>query len=1833
MTTPGGMDRNVQVQLTANVDPFQRGMDAAAKSVATLSNGVVTLAKKIDDLWKTAGRKLELFGAGGLASLTAATVAAGHLEEAFRGVRSTAALTGQSVTALTQSTMQLARAIPASNTQIAQLMGQVQDLGIRGTASITKFTEVALRLGAATNTAPGTLFADLLQLTRSMGSNIDNLDRYSSALVDLSKTNGVASEQILGFANAIESVAQRAGYTQTQVLGLSTAFAKAGADSGPGATAFIKITNDISEAVRTGSNVLDQYATIAGKSTAQFKQMAQENPAAAFVAVINSIRDAGPKGISILQQLGLDGARTQRALAGLTSGQANLNKIMNESTDAYVKNTALNKSSNAVYNDLSSAMEKFRTALAQITEALGGPFLGVATKFIEALTKVLNVLGAILDSPVGKIVAGFLAVGSGLSLVAGASVIAVLALLKFSAIWRVLSGAIGTNIFKGMFDGLRGAPRALDDTTAAMTRLYNGTYRLTNRLKGSGMSDGGPSFGRALFGAQGAATFSKGNILGFPMRKLRYEINEMRDTLDPRGGLNSKLMDYRERDDSKVNPVSLNGARVGVQSWLSQHGVDVNSDAAADKAQQANQRLKQIADERANVYKASLAKLDQIRRADPEGFDSLVSGAFPKAKGGITDRHRAAYMNNMAIVAADGAERKLKDSFAQVDEDSAVNPIKRIFTRIKTLSAEMVETMGDGTVKIMDIITTAFAASVTKIVELAAKARIALEEIQTGKAGTASSALATAALDLGGAAAAAGNRVSSLMTRTKAPVTLASASATGDAAARVADMSMLLGYNPRRISPAAGGEDEMIAETGKNRFSRIGSGLGTAADAVGNSLGRLGGVVSGLAMPMMMWGTLLYTGVSALRSYVQGQKKAGEDLANGLAATWGLPQRNQPVPPDKKTPQSMWEISNSKDFLKDNAFVSSLKNMGGGSAGKRSLAAMQYQMLESKGPVSQDQKDAFTEALMHQFGQQQGQALAAQIFSGPSGAVNFGGVYTGAAKASEGWKGPSKKSAALGFQALADASTASTSNLAGVLLSAQAKADKTPEGSPERYQYGTLLDKVSKANSFGKVGGAADIQGYLTALSEGGPQARDAGKQLAEYLKSIGYNGKNAADVLSKINLSLSGVGANGGSSNNPLTQFNKTAFAQAMGLDFDYTNLDTNKARLGLAAGSYRLGTQSGTSAFGSQDYYTNQLSALLQARTTQAVQGDPNRLAMVNQQISSARQGVQGQRSITMSGLEQMGAMSNDIMSMSQGANAQYNIQDIQDEAGQLASLQMNQLDNLKSFILQVRQMNRQREYNEQDHTLQLSHMYRDRKVQLEQSQHDYNESIRSSMYETAQAFGNPGQFVQSQYTQSATSAFTGLTEQNDYLKRSKTAMDSLSKMGLSKDAIRLMGLDDPKNFEQAERFVHDMAANPKLVRQWNASIKDRLSISKGIATDVNNSKFAEMQRSFDYAGKQAAAAFNRSLSDFQTAYDTAQKREKDNITHLVTDAMTGIGDIMQAAKSTGITAIQQYASAIITQAARSNQAIASVINAANAMNMGSSSAGPTGSYSATNLTGGSKGGGYGDVGVAGSGAQFNDRTGTYTPGSTTYVNPGTGSVYSGKIAGSGAGSDYRPSGDFIKQHPAQPSFNKQIAKQMAPSWANGPQWKALEALWTRESGWNQYADNASSSAYGIPQALPGTKMGSAGKDWRTNPATQIAWGLQYIAGRYGSPAGAWDHETRFGWYGDGGIINGRRVIGVGERGPEMVLPLNGSGTTFAAAVVAQTMQRMGLTTAAMRAVRTAGYAGPTQATTYHHVDASQNFMGDITVQSQDPNEMARKLADKKRVAALTRPPGGRV
>jgi len=100
--------------------------------------------------------------------------------------------------------------------------------------------------------------------------------------------------------------------------------------------------------------------------------------------------------------------------------------------------------------------------------------------------------------------------------------------------------------------------------------------------------------------------------------------------------------------------------------------------------------------------------------------------------------------------------------------------------------------------------------------------------------------------------------------------------------------------------------------------------------------------------------------------------------------------------------------------------------------------------------------------------------------------------------------------------------------------------------------------------------------------------------------------------------------------------------------------------------------------------------------------------------------------------------------------------------------------------------------------------------------------------------------------------------------------------------------------------------------------------------------------------------------------------------------------------------------------------------------------------------------------------------------------------------------------------------PDGARAAARDMAASrygWGDD-QFQCLNSLWNKESSWNYQAYNPS-GATGIPQALPGSKMASAGGDWATNAATQIAWGLGYISSVYGTPCSAWGHSQATNWY----------------------------------------------------------------------------------------------------------------
>ena len=142
--------------------------------------------------------------------------------------------------------------------------------------------------------------------------------------------------------------------------------------------------------------------------------------------------------------------------------------------------------------------------------------------------------------------------------------------------------------------------------------------------------------------------------------------------------------------------------------------------------------------------------------------------------------------------------------------------------------------------------------------------------------------------------------------------------------------------------------------------------------------------------------------------------------------------------------------------------------------------------------------------------------------------------------------------------------------------------------------------------------------------------------------------------------------------------------------------------------------------------------------------------------------------------------------------------------------------------------------------------------------------------------------------------------------------------------------------------------------------------------------------------------------------------------------------------------------------------------------------------------------------------------------TAAKPTVVSPAMIQDASGSGGGAGSGSGSATSQDTTPVAAPDPGTAQHIAFELLPSYgfSQSTQWSCLDDLWQQESSWQYDAENAS-GAYGIPQALPASKMASVASDYLTNPETQIKWGLEYITSVYGTPCNAWAHEESAGWY----------------------------------------------------------------------------------------------------------------
>jgi len=412
-----------EVVLSANVTPYEQGVNSAIGTTNKMLDSVVKLTTAIDGAFKSAGRTMQIGGAGMLASITAMGLAAGRLDQQMGQLQ--ASMTMISKTQSEYSTRMQDYSKTVSNLrgefgmtsrEAIDLASQLNKLG-QSSRNVDQLAASFTKLGAISGESVTGLATAMTQLQRQMGTQgVKQTEVFNKTLAELSQTAGVSATGILQFSQSIAPVAKVAGMAQKEIMGVSTAFLKSGQDGFAAANAFNKMLTDITRSVEYGSPELSAYANLIGVSVDQFKNMPRVE---SITQIFEAINKQGPQAIKTLERFGLDGVRSLKAIQGVAGAGGIRNAVATAmGADAGVKFDA---SSEKALDGLNDQLKKMAENGKMIAEAFGSGVAPAMSAIAKSINAVLGPLTSLLQS-LGKIPGGAMLLG-GLALGAAGAVV------------------------------------------------------------------------------------------------------------------------------------------------------------------------------------------------------------------------------------------------------------------------------------------------------------------------------------------------------------------------------------------------------------------------------------------------------------------------------------------------------------------------------------------------------------------------------------------------------------------------------------------------------------------------------------------------------------------------------------------------------------------------------------------------------------------------------------------------------------------------------------------------------------------------------------------------------------------------------------------------------------------------------------------------------------------------------------------------------------------------------------------------------------------------------------------------------------------------------------------------------------------------------------------------------------------------------------------------------------------------------------------------------------------------------------------------------------------
>lgn len=373
---------SLYVEIGARIEKFQAAMTKAERAV-----------NRVGRQFTAAGQKMTLGISAPLGLIVKQAVGASiAFESAFAGVRKTVDATEAEFKGLEKGIRDMAKRIPASAAQIAQVAEAAGQLGIK-TENILEFSRVMVDLGVATNLSANDAATALARLANITQMPQDQFDRLGSTLVALGNTLATTEAEIVQMGLRLAGAGKQIGLTEDQILSFAGALSSVGIEAQAGGTAFSKVFKQLALAVDQGGRDLELFAATAGMSASQFAEAFRKDAAGAIVSFIEGLgrfKQEGGSVIALLRAMGMEEIRLSDALLRASGAGDLFRRSLETGSQAWRENNALAEEARRRYETTESQLKILGNQLTEVSLVLGEAVLPAIVSFTKSVTPAIE---------------------------------------------------------------------------------------------------------------------------------------------------------------------------------------------------------------------------------------------------------------------------------------------------------------------------------------------------------------------------------------------------------------------------------------------------------------------------------------------------------------------------------------------------------------------------------------------------------------------------------------------------------------------------------------------------------------------------------------------------------------------------------------------------------------------------------------------------------------------------------------------------------------------------------------------------------------------------------------------------------------------------------------------------------------------------------------------------------------------------------------------------------------------------------------------------------------------------------------------------------------------------------------------------------------------------------------------------------------------------------------------------------------------------------------------------------------------------------------------------